>query len=115
MKRILSALGVTSQLQYIVIAQYKRADFDVGSEENFHWAIILLSDIGEDATLRRPCYQVFDRHYNDERGVQWILFNKDITLGKTEKSLGGVCIGSVKGKDVAELDQVCVVRFMKGG
>lgn len=107
MKRILSALKVNKESNhYIVVAQYKRADYDVGSEEQFHWAIIVLEEIGEGAILQGPCYQVFDRHYNDDRGVVWNLFNKTIVLGKTDKSLGGVAIGTVKNKELDELDQV---------
>ncbi|KAK7682216.1 hypothetical protein QCA50_014803 [Cerrena zonata] len=107
MKRILDILGVNAnKSHYIVVAQYKRADYGVGAEENFHWAIIILEDINEDAALCGPCYQVFDRHFNDERGVEWHLYNKPVTLGRTDKSLGGVVIGTVKQKDLVELGQI---------
>lgn len=108
MNRIRNLLGVNDKLHHIVVAQYKRADYTVGSEENFHWAIIVLETInGEE--LEGPCYQVFDRHYNDDRGVVWNLFHKPVSLGRTDKCLGGVVIGTIKRKELEELDQVGII------
>ncbi|KAK7681483.1 hypothetical protein QCA50_015575 [Cerrena zonata] len=117
MNRIRNLLVANNdKLNHIVIAQYKRAEYSVGAEENFHWAIIVLEKIGAGDGFEGPCYQVFDRHYNDERGIQWILFNKAVSLDRTEKTLGGISIGTIKRKDLEELDQILsnhlpVVKF----
>ncbi|KAK7682218.1 hypothetical protein QCA50_014805 [Cerrena zonata] len=117
MNRIRNLLVANSdKLHHIVIAQYKRADYSIGEEENFHWAIVVLEKIAVGEEFKGPCYQVFDRHYNDERGIQWNLFNKPVSLDKTEKSLGGISIGTIKRKDLDELDQILsnhlpVVKF----
>ena len=104
----------THKLYYIVVAQYKRDDFDVGAEENFHWALFVLEGIDDRAvSVSSPCYQVFDRHYHDGR-VEWVLFHRHAVLDKTGKWLGGVVIGRVKESELATLDKVCSTFGMTG-
>ena len=50
----------------IVVAQYTRADYGAGQEENLHWALAVLLHEGQQ---KGPVYQAIDRHYSDGRGV----------------------------------------------
>ncbi|KAL4244584.1 hypothetical protein ABKN59_010893 [Abortiporus biennis] len=86
----------------IVVAQYMRDDYGVGTEEELHWAIIVFTDIG---FQKGPCFQIFDRHFRDGT-VKWVYFEKDVYLHGTEKSLGGVTIGSVKESELEDLKKV---------
>ncbi|EED82804.1 predicted protein [Postia placenta Mad-698-R] len=96
-------LFTTDRQCKIAVVQYERADYGVGTEEHLHWAIVVQTErLDQDL----PCFQVFDRHYNDSRGVQWALFDRDISLLKTRKCLGGVYIGSVKYSQIKALREV---------
>ncbi|EED82780.1 predicted protein [Postia placenta Mad-698-R] len=87
----------------IAVVQYERADYGVGTEEHLHWAILVQTErLNQDL----PCFQVFDRHYSDSRGVQWHLFDRDISLLKMRKCLGGISIGSVKYSRIKVLREV---------
>ncbi|EED80291.1 predicted protein [Postia placenta Mad-698-R] len=87
----------------IAVVQYERADYRVGTEEHLHWAIVVQTErLDQDL----PCFQVFDRHYSDSRGVQWHLFDRDISLLKMRKCLGGISIGSVKYSRIKALREV---------
>ncbi|KAI0791659.1 hypothetical protein C8Q75DRAFT_805274 [Abortiporus biennis] len=86
----------------IIVAQYKRDVYGVGTEEELHWAIIVFTDI---ANQTGPSFQIFDRHFRDGT-VQWNYFEKVVQLYKTDKSLGGVIIGSVKASELENLEKV---------
>lgn len=88
----------------IAIVQYERADFGVGAEEELHWAIVLLPSGSE---TKGRAFQVIDRHYQDERGVQWSLHDAAENLRQTKKCLGGVKVGKVGGDDYDYLCTVC--------
>ena len=87
----------------IHVVQYERADFGVGSEEELHWAIVVLPP----GKPKGRSFQVIDRYYQDERGVQWNLHDQTEDLRSTRKCFGGVRIGRVKGGDVDDLYKVC--------
>lgn len=95
MNRILRALGVDDDCK-IAVLQYERDGRGVGKEEELHWSIMVQTDPQPNDESRFPCFQAYDRTYNDERGKQWQLYDKDVSLFTTRKCLGGVYIGSIK-------------------
>ena len=103
----MSALSKLLNPSYpIVIAQYKRDDYGVGSEQYLHWALIVLTSKEE---LEGHCFQAVDRHYSDGRGTVWEPhYTPSASLRKTTKCLGGVQIGSVKARKLDAL--VMLVR-----
>ncbi|OSX62462.1 hypothetical protein POSPLADRAFT_1074526 [Postia placenta MAD-698-R-SB12] len=105
MKSILQALGVDKDCK-IAVVQYRRDVFGVGREEELHWSIVLQTESKVNSKSRFPCFQVFDRTFNDERGKQWELHDRDVSLAKTRKCLGGVYIGVVKESQIALLREV---------
>lgn len=104
MNRLTELFGFnTSQEHPLVIAQYERTDFTVGNEEEFHWAIIVLTN-GRDQ--KGPCWQALEYSYSDGRGLVWRLVAVEVRLTQTEKCFGGVRIGSIKPADLAIMDEV---------
>ncbi|THH27509.1 hypothetical protein EUX98_g6679 [Antrodiella citrinella] len=79
----------------ITVMQYERADYGVGTEEHLHWVI--------------------DRHYQDERGIQWSLYDLKEDLRRNKRCFGGVRIGNFKKEDFDELCKVCVHAHAGGG
>jgi len=98
----MSALSKLLNPSYpIVIAQYKRDDYGVGSEQYLHWALIVMTS-KED--LGGHCFQAVDRHYSDGQGTVWELnYMAHVSLRNTQKCLGGVQIGSVKARKLDAL------------
>jgi len=84
----------------ISVVQYERADYGVGTEEHLHWAIVLLPSGGK---TKGRSFQVIDRHYQDERGVQRNLYDLDEDLRRNKRCLDGVRIGSVRKNDYEAL------------
>lgn len=101
---IAQRLNFSPKVLNIVIVQYERNDYGVGTEEELHWALILL-ERGHSVS-RGDCFQAVDRRYNGQ-DVQWTLFDKQVDLRNTRKCLGGVCIGQIKESDVPNLRGVC--------
>lgn len=95
-------------LLYIIVAQYQRADFDLGSEHEFHWAIAAVSNNLANAPSEQcRCYQVFDRTYTNENRTEWIFYaHREAILRKTGKWRGGVVIGQIMSSELEALDQV---------
>lgn len=92
----------------IVIAQYERGNFGVGTEEHLHWAIIVV--INEEKQEGRM-YQAINRPMNTPHGpvVGWELStSQNASLDKSHKCLGAVRIGIVKQKELEKLSSVCV-------
>ena len=90
----------------LAVVQYKRDDFGVGTEENLHWAIVAVSS-SKSGTIVGAVWQVINRKYSDGRGLVWELSHRtQVELNKSSKCLGGVIIGSIKGKDVEMLNTV---------
>ena len=90
----------------LAVVQYKRDDFGVGTEENLHWAIVAVSS-NKSGTIVGAVWQVINRKYSDGRGLVWELSHRtQVELNKSSKCLGGVIIGSIKGKDVEKLNTV---------
>lgn len=90
----------------LAVVQYKRDDFGVGTEENLHWAIVAVSS-NKSGTIVGAVWQVINRKYSDGRGLVWELSHRtQVVLNKSSKCLGGVIIGSIKGKDVEMLNTV---------
>ncbi|KAK7693544.1 hypothetical protein QCA50_003113 [Cerrena zonata] len=87
----------------LVIAQYERADFTVGNEEEFHWALIVLTNVREQ---KGPSWQALEYNYSDGRGLVWRLVAADVGLPKSEKCFGGVRIGTIKSEDIATMDEI---------
>ena len=90
----------------LVVMQYERADFSVGHEEELHWAIVAVSS-NKSGIIVGAMWQVINRKYSDGRGLVWELSHRtQVELNKSSKCLGGVIIGSIKGKDVEMLNTV---------
>jgi hypothetical protein len=85
----------------IVIAQYERDDYGVGSEQHLHWALIVMTS-KED--LQGHCFQAIDRHYSNRRGKVWELnYMSRVSLRNTRQCLGCVQIGIVKARQLDAL------------
>lgn len=110
MKSILRAFNRSPKedpLLYIVIAQYQRADFGLGQEQEFHWAIAIIESLRRAGYQHCRTYQVFDRTYTAENRTVWnIHVDKTAVLKRTAKWRGGVIIGRVKQSELAILDFV---------
>ncbi|THH18338.1 hypothetical protein EW146_g2647 [Bondarzewia mesenterica] len=101
MNKISDLLGVDKTLP-IVIVQYERDKYGVGTEEHLHWALVVFTKAREQ---QGPCFQVVDRHYRDGR-VEWLSIDQNVTLGRTKKCLGGVHIGNVKRSKLGNLREL---------
>ncbi|THH14273.1 hypothetical protein EW146_g6047 [Bondarzewia mesenterica] len=101
MNKISDLLGVDETLP-IVLVQYERDEYGVGTEEHLHWALVVFTKAREQ---QGPCFQVVDRHYRDGR-VEWLLIDQNVTLGSTKKCLGGVHIGNIKKSKLGTLREV---------
>ncbi|KAL1661291.1 hypothetical protein GGF50DRAFT_90735 [Schizophyllum commune] len=96
----------------LAVVQYKRDDFGVGTEENLHWAIVAVSS-NKSGTIVGAVWQVINREYSDGRGLVWELSHRtQVVLNKSSKCLGGVIIGSIKGKDVEMLNNLIQSNHM---
>ncbi|KAJ3982789.1 hypothetical protein F5890DRAFT_1574418 [Lentinula detonsa] len=94
----------TKETYPIVIIQYERDGFSVGREDQLHWALIVITDEDEKSG---PCWQAFDRHYSDGRGVIWELYDGKVVFPEhTMKCLGGVNVGSVKKSELKSLREI---------
>jgi hypothetical protein len=88
----------------IVLAQYKRNNYGVGNEEEFHWALIVITS---KRGLEGPTFQAVDRTYTDGRGKVWEShYAPSLSLMRTRKCLGGIQIGAVKARDLDDLTAV---------
>ncbi|TFY77117.1 hypothetical protein EWM64_g6891 [Hericium alpestre] len=85
----------------IAVVQYERDGYGIGTEEQLHWALVVLTGPG----MAGPAFQIFDRTYNDGR-VVWNFFDGVLQLGIATKCLGGVCIGIVKQSELDEFRKV---------
>lgn len=75
------------------------------SEEQLHWAIVVMTeDVEKGKDL--PCFQVYDRIYDDAGGKWWYLFSQNVLLGETHRCLGGAYVGTVKECQVGSLKEV---------
>ncbi|KAJ3726043.1 hypothetical protein C8R42DRAFT_425662 [Lentinula raphanica] len=99
----------------IVVLQYERADCSFGQEENLHWALIVITSVNEsnlagqdDEEILGPCWQVFDRHYSDGRGVVWELFDGKIVHPEEPgtRCIGGVKIGEIEERELVKLRKI---------
>ncbi|KDQ58934.1 hypothetical protein JAAARDRAFT_68530 [Jaapia argillacea MUCL 33604] len=79
----------------IVVVQYKRDDYGVGSEQHLHWALIIITK-GNSG----PCFQAVDRIYRDRPRKQWSAPYMEVNIESTRKCLGGVQVGTVKHRDL---------------
>lgn len=101
----------------IVVVQYKRADFGVGTEEELHWMLmILITDTTSPLagschseelamTMSGPSFQAIDRHYSDERGVVWNLHytqTDNLVNLLSKRCLGGVRVGGISFRDMGK-------------
>ncbi|KAH9884920.1 hypothetical protein C8Q73DRAFT_796037 [Cubamyces lactineus] len=87
----------------IVVSQYKRSNFGVGNEEDLHWAIVIMTD--EDK-LEGRMYQAVNRINDTRDGVTWDISTAEkVSLERSSRCLGGVCIGVVKQKELSTLDK----------
>lgn len=90
----------------LVVVQYKRDEFGVGTEDKLHWAIVAVSS-NKSGTVIGAVWQVVNRVYSDGRGIVWSMHHRsEVELNASSKCLGGVIIGSIKGKDVEKLNTV---------
>ncbi|KAI5887668.1 uncharacterized protein SCHCODRAFT_02680727 [Schizophyllum commune H4-8] len=88
----------------LVVVQYKRDEFGVGTEDELHWAIVAVSS-NKSGTIVGAVWQVINRVYSDGRGIVWSMHHRsEVELNASSKCLGGVIIGSIKGKDVEKLN-----------
>lgn len=102
LKDIFASLSSNSEFP-IVVAHYERADFTVGDEKEFHWALVVIK---ESSDLTGPAWQAIDRHYSDGRGVVWLLDAREVHLASSRRCMGGVCIGNIGQGDIPALDEV---------
>ncbi|KAJ3745817.1 hypothetical protein DFH05DRAFT_1055928 [Lentinula detonsa] len=101
---ILNQIFGNNETYPIVVIQYERDGFSVGREDQFHWALIVITDEKEKSG---PCWQALDRHYSDGRGVIWELYDgKVVHPERTTKCLGGVKVGSVKKSELKSLKEI---------
>ncbi|EED80292.1 predicted protein [Postia placenta Mad-698-R] len=77
MDNILKALGVDKDCK-IAVLQYERDVFGVGKEEELHWAIVIQTISRPGIRSRFPCFQAYDRTFNDERG-KWVVYTNPPT------------------------------------
>lgn len=96
--------AAASDVYRIVVAQYTRLGYNVGQEEDFHWALVLL----------RPnksagyAYQVTNDVVSLGDGVGKVIWkhqHQDIDLDKSSKCKGGVVIGTLHESDMAEFNK----------
>ncbi|TFY74033.1 hypothetical protein EWM64_g9979 [Hericium alpestre] len=89
---------VTNQQYPLVLAQYKRDDFGIGTEQHLHWALLVVTDSKH---ISGPCFQAVDRTYQDARGKKWSAhFAPAASLMAMDKCLGAVQIGTVKHREL---------------
>ena len=90
----------------LAVVQYKRDDFGVGTEENLHWAIVAVSS-NKSGVVVGARWQAVNRVNPDGPRVVWELEHRtQVELNASARCLGGVIIGSIKGKDVERLNTV---------
>ncbi|KAJ3779390.1 hypothetical protein FB446DRAFT_630031 [Lentinula raphanica] len=89
----------------IAVIQYERDGYSVGREDQLHWALVVVtSDESHDPA--GPCWQVYDRHYNDGT-VIWELYDgHKVYLEHTTKCIGGVKVGSIKKSELKSLKEI---------
>ncbi|KAI0042808.1 hypothetical protein FA95DRAFT_515521 [Auriscalpium vulgare] len=87
----------------IVLLQYERDGYGLGTEEHLHWAFALLKP----NQIHGKTFQVFARQYSDERGLVWESYlNRSVALDETRKCLGGVEVGVIAKRDLHKFHQV---------
>ncbi|EED78736.1 predicted protein [Postia placenta Mad-698-R] len=97
MRSILKALSVEKDCKVAVLL--------IVSEEQLHWAIVVMTeDVEKGKDL--PCFQVYDRIYDDAGGKWWYLFSQNVLLGETHRCLGGAYVGTVKECQVGSLKEM---------
>ena len=90
----------------LAVVQYKRETFGVGTEENLHWAIVAVSS-NKSGVVVGALWQAVNRVNPDGPRVVWELEHRtQVELNASARCLGGVIIGSIKGKDVEKLNTV---------
>ena len=90
----------------LAVVQYKRETFGVGTEENLHWAIVAVSS-NKSGVVVGALWQAVNRVNPDGPRVVWELEHRtQVELNASARCLGGVIIGSIKGKDVEMLNTV---------
>ncbi|KAJ7183781.1 hypothetical protein C8R46DRAFT_1344494 [Mycena filopes] len=82
----------------LAIVQYERADFKAGSEEQLHWALMIVT---KREKREGHIFQAVDRTYQGQSSATWTRsYLPKGSLLKTSKCLGLVQIGSVKARDL---------------
>lgn len=109
MKSFLRSLFRNADLPlFIVVVQYYRNYQSVGQEQEFHWAIAVVSDLERAAKAHCRCYQILNSIcITPIPHTVWALhIHRSAVLGKTGKWRGGVIIGTLKTSELDELDNV---------
>ena len=91
----------------IVITQYRRGTYTLGNEENFHWALMVVTNVErQDGYIWQAVNQIV--LIGEGQGIEvWqIDSGRDATLAKTLRCLGGVIIGRLRPDDLPTLKEV---------
>ncbi|KAH9855449.1 hypothetical protein C2E23DRAFT_724361 [Lenzites betulinus] len=93
----------------IVVSQYERGCYSVGNEEQFHWAIVIITNENE---RKGYMYQAVNKVSRTPEGlgvVVWELSTSDeVSLEKSRRCLGAVRVGVVKQKELQDLHKAIV-------
>lgn len=85
----------------IIVTQYERWSYSIGSEEQLHWAIIVRT--GEDIFQSGPMYQV---HLNRATGAWELSTLPKVIPEESAKCLGGLRVGTVRQRELKGLRRV---------